>query len=127
MEEPGPTNVWSLRSKTPWRGRRDTSAERDLAKVREAHQKALATADALEEEIEWLSQSVTWDQLEAHTHSRSQDHCRQKSWGWNRMHHWVWPEESPAPYFEYNPPWRGPASEEDEKALLDFDLELHWS
>ena len=34
----------------------------------------------------------------------------------------MWLEESPAPYFEYNPPWRGPASEEDE-ALLDFDLE----
>ena len=33
------------------------------------------------------------------------------------------PEESPAPYFEYNPPWRGPASEEDEEAVLDFDLE----
>ena len=32
-------------------------------------------------------------------------------------------EESPAPYFEYNPPWRGPASKEDEEALLDFDLE----
>ena len=30
-------------------------------------------------------------------------------------------EESPAPYFEYNPPWRGPASEEE--ALLDFDVE----
>ena len=33
------------------------------------------------------------------------------------------PEESPAPYFEYNPPWRGPASEEEEDALLDFDVE----
>ena len=29
----------------------------------------------------------------------------------------------PCPYLEYNPPWRGPASEEDEEALLDFDLE----
>ena len=32
-------------------------------------------------------------------------------------------EESPAPFFEYSPPWRGPESEEDEEALLDFDLE----
>ena len=32
-------------------------------------------------------------------------------------------EESPVPFFKYNPPWRGPASEEDEEALLDFDLE----
>ena len=31
------------------------------------------------------------------------------------------PEESPAPYFEYSPPWRGPESEEE--GLLDFDLE----
>ena len=36
----------------------------------------------------------------------------------------MWPEESPAPYFEYSPPWRGPESEEDEEALLDFDLEV---
>ena len=32
-------------------------------------------------------------------------------------------EESHAHYFEYHPPWRGPASEEDEEVLLDFDLE----
>ena len=35
----------------------------------------------------------------------------------------MWLEESPAPYFEYSPPWRGPEFEEDEEALLDFDLE----
>ena len=35
----------------------------------------------------------------------------------------MWLRESPAPYFEYSPPWRGPESEEDEEALLDFDLE----
>ena len=35
----------------------------------------------------------------------------------------MWPEESHAPYFKYHPPWRGPASEEDEEALLDFNLE----
>ena len=33
------------------------------------------------------------------------------------------PEESPAPFFEYSHPWRGPESEEDEEVLLDFDLE----
>ena len=35
-------------------------------------------------------------------------------------------EESPASFFEYSPPWRGPRSgedKEDESALLDFDLE----
>ena len=39
---------------------------------------------------------------------------------------WVWPEESPAPFFKYSPPQRGPGSGEEEKAklaLLDFDLE----
>ena len=50
-----PTEVWSTRSRTPRRGRRDASVERSLAKAREAHQKALATVAALEEEIEWLS------------------------------------------------------------------------
>ena len=53
MENPGLTDIWPLRSQTPRRGRRDTSAERGgLAKAREAHQKALAIAAALEEEIE---------------------------------------------------------------------------
>ena len=31
-------------------------------------------------------------------------------------------EESPASYFEYSPPWRGPESEKDKEALLDLDL-----
>ena len=109
MEEPGLTDVQHPRSKTTRRGRRNTSTERGLTKVREAHQRALATTAALEEEIEWLSQSVTRGQLEAHAHSRSWDCHRWKSWEWNRRHHLVWLEESHAPYFEYNPPWRGPA------------------
>ena len=48
MEELGPADVWPPRSKTPRRGRRDTSAERGIAKAREAHWRALA---ALEEKI----------------------------------------------------------------------------
>ena len=52
---PQPTDAWLLRSRTPGRGRRETSVERSLAIVREAHQKALATAAALEGEIERLS------------------------------------------------------------------------
>ena len=58
MEETGLTDVQPPRSKTPRRGR-DTSTERGLAKVREAHWRALATTAALEEEIEQLSWSVT--------------------------------------------------------------------
>ena len=97
MEEPGPTDIQPLRSKTPRRGRRDTSAERGLTEAREAHWRALATVATLEEDIEW--------------------------WGQNRRHCLVQPEESHAPYFKYNPPWRGPASEEDEEAVPDFNLE----
>ena len=52
VEEPGTADVQSPKRKTPRRERRDTSAERDLTKAREAHQKALATMAALEEEIE---------------------------------------------------------------------------
>ena len=52
MEEPGLTDIQPPRSKTPRRGRKDTSTERGLAKVREVHQRALVTVAALEEEIE---------------------------------------------------------------------------
>ena len=82
MEEPGPTDIWPLRSKIPKRVRRDTSTERGLAKVREAHQKSLATVATLEEEIGW-AQSLIWGWSEVHTHSRSWDCCRWKSQGWN--------------------------------------------
>ena len=43
---PQPANAQPPKSRTP--GRRDTSVERSLATVREAHQKALAMAAALE-------------------------------------------------------------------------------
>ena len=46
----GPADIQPPRSKTPRRGRRDTSAERDFAKEREDHWRALATAATLEEE-----------------------------------------------------------------------------
>ena len=57
--EPNPTDVWPPKSRTPRRGRRDASMERSLAEVRETHQKALAMAVTLEEEIEWLSCPLT--------------------------------------------------------------------
>ena len=63
--EPNPTDIWPPRSRSPKREKRDASAERSLAEVREAHQKALAMVAALEEEIEWLSHSLTRSQLEA--------------------------------------------------------------
>ena len=58
-DETGSSNIWPPKSKTPRRGRRDTSMERAFAKAREAHQRALATTANMEEEIEWLSQSIT--------------------------------------------------------------------
>ena len=50
--EPNLIDIWPPRSRTPRRRRRDISIGRSLAKAREAHQKALATAATLEEEIE---------------------------------------------------------------------------
>ena len=121
LEEPGLADVQPPRSKTPRRGRRGTSTERDLAEVREAHWRALATAAALEEKIERLNWSVTWGWPDAHAHP-----WRRRSWGWSRRCHRVWLEESPTPFSEYSPPQWGPGSGEDREAklpLLDFDLE----
>ena len=52
MEELGPADVQSPRSKTPRRWRRDTSTERGLMEAREAQWRALVTVAVLEEEIE---------------------------------------------------------------------------
>ena len=122
MGEPDPIDIQPLRSKTPRRGNRDTSAERRLAEAREAQQRALATTATLEEEIE-LSQPITRGQSEAHDHSRSWDHQRWRSRGWKRRFCQVWLEESHAPYFEYHPPWRGPESEKNKEDPMDLDLE----
>ena len=114
-----------LGAKTPRRGRRDTSAERDLTKVREAHWRALATVATLEEEI--VTELVHHPRLARHPCPlQSWDCHRRRSWGWNRRCCRVWPEEGPGPFFKYSPPQRGSGSGEDEEAeppLLDFDLE----
>ena len=95
-----------------------------LTKVREAHWKALATVAALEEEIEQLSQPVTRGQLETHAHSQSRNCNRLRSRGQKRKCHQVWPEDIPAPYFEYHAPLGGPESKEEEEAPVDFNLEV---
>ena len=46
------TGIWPPKNCTLKRERRESSVKRSLANVRNAHQKALATAAALEEEIE---------------------------------------------------------------------------
>ena len=121
--EPNPTDVWPPRSRTPKREKRDASMERSLAEVREVHQKALAMAATLEEEIEWLSCPLTRSWLEAWAHSQSRDHCRHKFRGWKRRHCQVQPEDCHAPYFEYHPSHRVSESEGDEEAPEDFNLE----
>ena len=79
VEEPGPVDVQSPRRKAS-RSIRYTSIERDLTKVREAHWRALATAAALEEKIEWLNWSTTWGWSDICGHSRGQD-CHRRSQG----------------------------------------------
>ena len=77
LEEPRLADVQPSWKKTSRGRRRATSAERDLAKVREAHQRALATVATLEEKIEGLSQSITIGQLDTQTHSWSHD-CQKR-------------------------------------------------
>ena len=62
-EEDGPPGAATcpMQSQTPQGERKGTLAKVQLAKVREAHQKALATTMVLEEEIEQLSHSITQD------------------------------------------------------------------
>ena len=117
------TDVQPQRSRTPSRGRRESSVERSLAKVREAHQKALAMAAALEEEIEWLTCPLIRSQSEVQAHSKSRDHCICRSRGQKRRHCLVQPEDCPAPYFEYHPSQRNLESGGEAVATEDPDLE----
>ena len=68
---PQPADAPPPKSRTP--GRRETSIERSLATVREAHQKALAVAAALEGEIERLSHPLLQSQPEVRVRSKSRD------------------------------------------------------
>ena len=117
------TEVQPPSSRTPRMGRRDASVERSLAKTREAHQKALAMAAALEEEIEWLSCPLirSWSETRAHSQSRDCHRCR--SWGQKRRCCQVQLEDCHAPYFKYHPSWRGSESKGDMEAMEDFNLE----
>ena len=58
-----------------------------LANVRDAYQKALATAAALEGEIECLSWPPAQNKPGAKTLSRSRDHWTHQSRGPKRRHH----------------------------------------
>ena len=69
LEDPHPS-----RGGAPQKEKRDSLVERSLATVHEAHQKVLATAATLEEEIERLSH--TQNHLEVRARSKSRVHCR---------------------------------------------------
>ena len=70
---PQATDAQPPRSRTPGRGRRETSVERSLATVREAHQKVLATVAALKGEIERLSHPLPQSWLEVRVRSKSRN------------------------------------------------------
>ena len=114
------TDAWPSRSRTPGRGRRDTSVERSLATLREAHQKALATVAALEGEIERLSYPLPWSQLGVRARSKSRDHQAQGAMEQKRRYHQVQLEGCPAAYY---PSTKSPESSEEAAAAEDLDLE----
>ena len=70
MARPHPEGPHSSRSGTPHKGRKDNLVERSLAMVCKAHQKALATAAILEEEVERLSHTQNCSELRARSKSR---------------------------------------------------------
>ena len=79
---------WCMTPKeqNPWEGRREASVERSLAKLREAHQKALAMVAALEEEIEWLSCPL----IVGATREPALERRCPKFLGWEKVLHLSW-------------------------------------
>ena len=125
-ESPKPADVQPPWGKTPRRRRRDASAERDLAEVREAHWRALAAVATLEESIERLSWSITRGQLDAHAHSWSSHCCRRRSHGWSRRHCRALLEDSSVSSPTHSPPQWGPGVSENKEAeppFLEFNLQ----
>ena len=121
------TDVWPPRSKTPGRGRREASVERSLAKAKEAHQKALAMAATLEEEIEQLSCPLIRSWPEVWAHSMSRDCHVHRSRRQKRRHQLVWPEDCPVPYFKYHPSRRNWESGGEVVATEDPVWWSHWN
>ena len=90
LKDPHPS-----RSGMPQKGKKDSSVERSLATVHEAHQKALAVVVTLEEEIERLS--CTWNHPETRARLKSRDCWGQSREEQKRRCHQVWFEEPPSP------------------------------
>ena len=70
LEDPYPS-----RGGAPHKGKRDSSAERSLATIHEAHQKVLAMAATLEEEIESLSHTQNCPEVRVRSKSRECQGC----------------------------------------------------
>ena len=116
-------DVQPPRSRTPKRGRREASVERSLANMRGAHQKALAMAAVLEEEIEQLSCPLIRSQPEVQAHSKSRDCQLHGSRGRKRRCCQVQFANCPAPYFKYHPSRRNSKSDKEVAATKGPDLE----
>ena len=76
-------------------GKREISIEQSLATMREAHQKALAMAAALEGETERLSHPLSQRWLEARARSKSKDHQMHGSMECKKRQHQVGIQQYP--------------------------------
>ena len=97
--------------------------ERNLAKVRETHQKAAA----LGEEIEWLTCPLIRSQSEVQACSKSRDCCVHRSRRQKRRCHQVQPEDCPATYFEHHPSQRNSESGGEVAATEEPNWRSHWN
>ena len=84
IARPQSFDVWPLKGRVT--GKRETSIEKSLAPIREAHQKGLAATAALKGEIERLSHPLPQSQLEVRARSKSRDHKMQGATECKRRH-----------------------------------------
>ena len=114
---PQSINAQPSKSRVP--GKRETSIEKSLAPIREAHQKALATAAALEGEIERLSCPLPQSWPEVRTRLKSRDCWMHGATESKRRHCQVHFTNSPTPY---HLPRDSPESGKGKPTLEDSDL-----
>ena len=100
-------------------GKRETSIEKSLALIREAHQKVLATAAALKGEIERLSCPLPQSWPEVRARSKSRDCQMQGAAECKRRHCQVQFTDKPAPCHQ---PQESPESGEGEATTDDLEL-----
>ena len=92
---PHPEDPHPSRSGAHQKGKRDNSAERSLATICDAYQKALAMVATLEEEIERLSHTQNCPEVRVRSKSRDHwGHSREKQ---KRRCHQVWFKDPPVP------------------------------